>query len=307
MTIMNMNGEVIDGMATQIRAAELKGLLQNAIDQGLRYVILNVDRKFFKIDPSYQTPERTERDITSMIDNWDENKLLPLTVVPHFETGDLMVVDGSKRLRVSEIKGYNTLPAMILLTAPQGEEERRKFEASLYISQIDQVDPLKPIQKHGGRVVIEDPAALALDEAKEKWGLIFSKKKGNRDASVVGSYNQVYKMAQRYGKDGLDWLFSLCHLAGFNCKANGYSKYMVKAMTDLYTNYPDERDNVKEIIANYLRHWEPSKFKAMAVAKYPMLFEVAAVSLYMEDVYVMLSGAKQKRFLDPTTAKVKGA
>ena len=42
---------------------ELKGILSDAIRRGLKYVILPMPVRLLTIDPGYQTPIRTERDL----------------------------------------------------------------------------------------------------------------------------------------------------------------------------------------------------------------------------------------------------
>ena len=78
---------------------ELKGLLAASRSMGMTVVILKIPVRLFVIDPRYQTPNRTERDLNYLIRNWDERKLLPLIGVPHDEEGLMYIVDGSVATR----------------------------------------------------------------------------------------------------------------------------------------------------------------------------------------------------------------
>ena len=47
--------------------------------------LIDIPVDLMTIDPSYQTEERTQRNLKKLIDNWDENKLEPITIVPNEE------------------------------------------------------------------------------------------------------------------------------------------------------------------------------------------------------------------------------
>ena len=65
-------------------------------NQGCR-ALCDIPIDLMTIDPLYQTEERTERSLKKLIDNWDENKLEPVTIVPHEEVGMFFIVNGYGR------------------------------------------------------------------------------------------------------------------------------------------------------------------------------------------------------------------
>lgn len=66
---------------------ELKGVLSAAKAAGLSKVIISVPVRLLAIDTSYQTPNRTERDLRQLVNNWVDYKCQPLMGVPHYEDG----------------------------------------------------------------------------------------------------------------------------------------------------------------------------------------------------------------------------
>lgn len=291
------------------QAAELKGILKFAMDQKLPYVIIKLDRKFFYIDTDIQTIERTDRDYGYLVNNWDERKCLPIVGVPHWEEGVVSIVDGNGRIVASAIvdaEKYQYMYVLVILDAPQEPKARKKYEAQVFIEQ-NNIKIVTPLQKHGSNTVLEDEATIALNNAMKKYNVFFGNKHGGfRSENTIGSYVQVYKIAKLHGQEGLEWVFDLLLKAGFDRKPNGYSKYIIKAINDLYTLYPERRDEIKELMSDYLRDYNPSGVKANAITAYPRLFEVTATSMFLEDVYTWLAGIKDKRrIVDENTNRVK--
>ena len=81
----------------------LKGMFMEEIRSGKLRTLKDIPVELLTIDTTYQTPVRTERDMGYLVNNWSERKLLPLVVVPHFETGLCYVVDGWGRANASQI------------------------------------------------------------------------------------------------------------------------------------------------------------------------------------------------------------
>lgn len=307
-TIMTMEGIVMDTIDTEKieRVAGLKGILREAMREGKNYVITRIDRKYFYIDPNIQTPERTERSIEKLVKNWNPVKCMPLVGIPDFINGWMDIADGTARIRATENKeGYQEMDVMVILNAPTDPVERKKFIAELFINQDRDSAKVTPAQKHGSRVVLGDPAALAIEKAKAKYNFEFYKRGGKHDKETnVGSYVQMYRIAKKFKFEGLDWVFDLCKKAGFDRKPMGYSKYILGALYDMYTLYPENREDIKEILSEYLRDYNPKGVKANAMATYPMLFEISAVSLFLEDVYSVLAHKKMKRKIESKNGKV---
>lgn len=268
---------------------KLEGLLSEARKKGKRTTIIDIPVELLAIDEKYQTPLRTGRKLNYLINNFDDNRLLPLTVVPHSEEGKAYVVDGYGRLKASQIvnpEKYKTLECLVILTAPEEPDARRCFEANEFRCQTEGISAVRPLHKHGANLCLHDPAAIAIEELKEKYGFTFVKEKGNRDCNVLGSYYHLYSICKAYGKECADWIFEVCQKARFNEKKNGYSSYIMSSLKDIWRYYPENREELSDWIGRWLREREPVRFKAKASARYELLAERLACSLYLEDLIV---------------------
>ena len=277
---------------------ELKGILAAAKASGLRKTIINVPVRLLAIDTSYQTPNRTERDLRNLVNNWVDYKCQPLMGVPHFEDGWMVVMDGYGRTVASQMvdsKKYVELMVMVSLDAPEDPRERQKFEAEMYVYQNRDVAKMTPIQKHGGLEVLEDPTVELLNDLKEKYCFDYTRQKGTRECGILGSYAQIFKFCKLYGRECMEWIFDICRDSGFDRKENGYASYLISALKDIYKLYELDRNKVKYFLSHEFRATSPSFIKYKAVVKYPLLSGATAVSLYIEDLIVENLKLKQSR------------
>lgn len=164
------------------------------------------------VDPSYQRIEtRSLQKIVALVNHWDENKLTPIILVPHPEEYRFAVVDGYGRLQASQklSSPYTELDAIILMNAPEDPEERRKFEASIFIGQDSEVEQLKPVQKHNARLLLGNTAAIIIQDICDKYDLKFTSKQGKRDGGVLGSYPSTYEIADIHGRKCIEFIFAI--------------------------------------------------------------------------------------------------
>ena len=296
MTVRNMT-EI-----SEKNIGELKGLLATAKANGQNVAIIKVPVYMMAVDESYQTVDRTARKLDYLISRWDERKIGVLTVVPHEEEGLVYIVDGYGRWQASQIvdeEKYKTLNCAVLLNAPENPRERQKFEAELFANQNRDVAKLKPVDKHGAMQVLGDPAALALDELQSKYGFSIGKRKYKGDNATGKRINSLYKDLckgiRMYGKEFADWYFDICKRSGFSTKTHGYAAYTYRMIKDMYVFYPEKRNEIADVLSEYLRPITPNEFKAEAMVKYPKLDFRSAISLYAEDVVVAELNLKHVR------------
>lgn len=270
---------------------ELKGLLATAKANGQNVAIIKVPVYMMAIDESYQTVDRTARKLNYLTSRWDERKIGVLTVVPHEDEGLCYIVDGFGRWQASQIVDkakYTHLDCAVLLNAPDDPTERRKFEAELFANQNRDVAKLKPVDKHGAMQVLEDPAALALDELQGRYGFTIGKRRYNGDNATGMTINNVYQVLYdgitSYGKGLGEWYFDICKRSGFANKTYGYTRYTYNAIRDMYVSYPEKRNEIADILIDYFRPITPQEFKAEAVTRYPKLDSVTACAVYVEDI-----------------------
>jgi len=278
----------------------MKGLLAESKYKELTRAILRIPVELLTIDERYQTPIRTERSMSYLVDNWDEHKLLPLTVVPHEEEGVFAIVDGYGRLTASQkvdAEKYKELECLVILDAPTEPKERLRFEADEYAFQNVNVAKLRPLHKHGAMQVKRNKQVLDLDKLKKKYGFEYVADKGNRGAETLGSYVDCLKILKSYGYECMDWVFNIIQRTGFERMPNGYCAAIVRGLKDMYNLYGDKRNEVSKYYCKVLRGMTPAILNASARTMYPILEYRAAVSMYLEDMIVNNLGYEPKRML----------
>lgn len=290
--------ELISGKKNKGDKSMLEGLTKMSRDAGYNVAIVQIPVVMMDIDTRYQTEVRTERDLKYLTNDWNENKLLPLIGVPHWEEGKVYLVDGYGRWIGSQIVNknkYEYLTVLLILNAPTEKRERLEFEAEMYAYQNKQVAKMTPIQKHGAMIVLHDQATNILEKLRKKYGFEYTSIKGNRGASVLGSYVETLNLCKIDKGECADYVFSVCKKAGFDRKVNGYATYVFRALRDIYKLYAENRNETGTFLGCELRKITPIILKTNAVAKYPMLDVRTATSLYLEDLVVEKLGLEQSR------------
>ena len=295
--------ETISGRRNRGNKGYLEGIVKVYKDAGRSVAIVSLPVELMEIDSRYQTEARTERDLRYLTNNWNENKLLPLIGVPHWEEGKVYLVDGYGRWIASQVvdkKKYKELDVMLILNAPSNVNERLEFEAEMYAYQNKQVAKMTAIQKHGAMIVLHDNATEILENMRKKYGFEYSAVKGNREASVLGSYTETLRLCAIDNGKAAEYVFDICEGAGFDRKSNGYASYVMRGLRDIYRIYVNNREDTKKFLIKELRKIAPIILKANAVVKYPMLDFRTASSLYLEDMVVDNLGLEQSREISGT-------
>ena len=251
------------------------------------------------IDPLYQTDERTQRSLKKLIDNWDENKLEPITIVPHEEEGMFYIVNGYGRWTASQHlptpKKY--LCSIVLLGLSKDTDKRRVQEAELYAYQNSECSKMTPIQNHGALKIIGEPSVVLFEKLRDKYNFDFGfGKKTSKKINTIGSYSETLNMIKARDEKCFDFIFSTLIACGFDKKVNGYSTYVLRAMRDIYDNYGDKKEIVSAIV-EILRGITPEQFKSYAITKYPNLEYRSACTMYLEDEVCRVTKKKNKRYI----------
>ena len=251
------------------------------------------------IDPLYQTDERTQRSLKKLIDNWDENKLEPITIVPHEEEGMFYIVNGYGRWTASQHlptpKKY--LCSIVLLGLSKDVDKRRVQEAELYAYQNRDCSKMTPIQNHGALKIIGEPSVVLFEKLRDKYNFDFGfGKKTSKKINTIGSYSETLNMIKARDEKCFDFIFSTLIACGFDKKVNGYSTYVLRAMRDIYDNYGDKKEIICAIV-EILRGITPEQFKSYAITKYPNLEYRSACTMYLEDEVCRVTKKKNKRYI----------
>lgn len=301
-----------ENVVTEKNIGELRGLLASAKANGQNVAIIKIPVYMMAIDESYQTVDRTGRNLHYLTSRWDERKIGVLTVVPHEEEGLCYIVDGFGRWKASQIVDkakYTTLDCAVLLNAPNDATERRKFEAELFANQNRDVAKLKPVDKHGAMRVLKDPGAVALDELQKKYGFTIGKTKYHGENAtnkkIQSIYTDITDSIRIHGKEIAEWYFDICQRSGFSIKKYGYSAYVYRALRDVYVLYPDKRNEIADVIVEYFRPITPQLFRSEAMTNYPKLDYRSSCSMYIEDIVISELNLKRAReILDGRVVKV---
>jgi hypothetical protein len=238
------------------------------------------------VDPAYQRIHtRSSQKIRDLANRWNEDKLTPVICVPHAEEYRFALVDGQGRLQASQMlaKPYTELDAIVLTRIPENIADRQKFEAEIFIGQDQEVEPVKPIQKHNALLLLGDKAAMIVQNICDKYDISFTERKGNRDGGVLGSYPTTYKIAKIHGEKCINFIFSIIEKAGWKNEANGYSTYVMRALKDTWVAHPGERKEIYDYLSQELRLIDPMLFKSRAITRYPYR-DPRACTLYIEDI-----------------------
>lgn len=249
------------------------------------------------VDSRYQGM-RAHKHLNRLRNKWDERKLTPIILVPHYEEHRFAIVDGQGRFIVGPEKGMDRLNAIILMDAPEDVDERLKFEAEYFIGQDSEVENVKPLEKHLSRVIIGDKAAISLDKLLKQYKIKFVATKGNREESVLGSYTDTYSIVKIHGEKCLDFIFSIIENAGWNKETNGYATFVMRALKEAWVAHPNERNKIHRFLSKKLRQIDPALFSADAKSAYSKRDHRMSCVLYMEDMICDGLGIERKIYVD---------
>lgn len=282
----------------EAKAIELRKPIFDAVNANLAPLFTDVNGNavaklgeipvgLLEIDDSYQR-DRHEKTIAKLINKWDFSKYDLITVVPHKETNTFSVVDGQGRTIAASTLKLGTLKAKVLMTAPSEIEERQKYEAQMFIQQDDEVLKLRNVDKHKARVLCGEKAAVDLNNVLKKYGVEYRINKGRRAISVLGSYDETYRVSKVYGLDGLEFIFSIIKNAGWLTETNGLAKNIVSSLRAIYAVYDGngERNKINTFLGRELRSYDPNLLVSMARSTYPTRDTSTSLTLVMEDILV---------------------
>lgn len=257
----------------------------------------NIPLSLCYVDTRYQGLRRHSK-IKKLINKWDVNKLSPIILVPHPEEYRFAIVDGQGRSIVAPKKGLDSLNAIVLLGAPTNARERLMFEAEYFMGQNDETEPVKPIEKHLAMVLKGDPAATALDNMLNKYGINFVDNAGQRSESVLGSYTDSYAIAKKDGEDGLDFIFSIIENAGWKEESNGYCTSIMRSIAYVYEAHVEDRASIHKFLSREFRQLDPGLFNANGRAAYPKRDFRTSCILYTEDLVCEGLGIEKRIYFD---------
>lgn len=263
-------------------------IMNNLLVSGSKHLAV-IPRELLSIDPAYQRLEEgRSKKIAKLHKEFDHTLMDPLLVVPHPEEGTFSIVDGNGRCCASE-GILDALECVVITTAPTDPEERRKYEASIFVRQSNCTERVTKLQQHKAGLILKDPVCVAIQRVLDEYDLGISSYKGNQKAGMVGSYDLAYNISKSSGYIGLESIVSVCHKAGYTMEINGLSKYVLRALYTIYMYYGSV--GLFKLVP-IMRETEPSTLRAKGLAAYPERPGMS-LPLYMQDYLVSLGEPKQ--------------
>lgn len=263
-------------------------IMNNLLVSGTKHMAV-IPRELLSVDPAYQRLEEgRSKKIAKLHKEFDHTLMDPLLVVPHPEEGTFSIVDGNGRCCASE-GILDALECVVITTAPTDPEERRKYEASIFVRQSNCTERITKLQQHKAGLILKDPVCVAIQRVLDEYDLGISSYKGNQKAGMVGSYDLAYNISKSSGYIGLESIVSVCHKAGYTMEINGLSKYVLRALYTIYMYYGSV--GLFKLVP-IMRETEPSTLRAKGLAAYPERPGMS-LPLYMQDYLVSLGEPKQ--------------
>ena len=263
-------------------------IMNNLLVSGTKHLAV-IPRELLSVDPAYQRLEEgRSKKIAKLHKEFDHTLMDPLLVVPHPEEGTFSIVDGNGRCCASE-GILDALECVVITTAPTDPEERRKYEASIFVRQSNCTERITKLQQHKAGLILKDPVCVAIQRVLDEYDLGISSYKGNQKAGMVGSYDLAYNISKSSGYIGLESIVSVCHKAGYTMEINGLSKYVLRALYTIYMYYGSV--GLFKLVP-IMRETEPSTLRAKGLAAYPERPGMS-LPLYMQDYLVSLGEPKQ--------------
>lgn len=263
-------------------------IMNNLLVSGTKHMAV-IPRELLSVDPAYQRLEEgRSKKIAKLHKEFDHTLMDPLLVVPHPEEGTFSIVDGNGRCCASE-GILDALECVVITTAPTNPEERRKYEASIFIRQSNCSEKITKMQQHKAGLILEDSICTDIQKITDKYSLRFSTARSTQPAGCIGSYDDAYMIVKYTGYTGLDTIINVCAAAGYTMEANGLTRCILRSLYKMYLFYGTL--GLRKLVP-LMRETEPNTLKAKGIAAYPERVGLS-LALYMQDYLVSLGEPKQ--------------
>lgn len=274
---------------------------------GKRFALVPTELIF--ADPRFQrlTSKGSEK-IKKLAAAWNPAKMDALRLSPHDEEFRFSLIDGYHRLMAARINGIDLIECEIIITLPADPHERLKAEAHLFVTQNNNVDLLRPMQKHNAGVLLGIPEYVALDTLLEKYG-IYLRTKGSSGRAKIGElsgYSGALKIAKKYGRDRLEDVFKIILESRWNLSVDGFADIPLNAINTVLLLHEDKREEVIEACIKYMKQITPNLFISQGNANYPTRARYQRAILTLEDRVCDIIGADRLYLADSNIVRVFG-
>lgn len=240
-------------------------VLSNAIKIGNKK-FANVPLNILSIDTDYQ--RTTGSKLKKLTEEWDEEQCDPLLV--SYRDDKFFILDGQHRWIAAKANHVECLPCKIYTGLSKIDEAR------LFAKQDLCVTKLTPYDTYKANLVIGDIVDTAIRTVCHKHNIMVSK---NRRAQP-GHLNAIVTTREIFmscGSEGLDWVFSTIHEAGWHQCKKAYGKTILTALKFTYENYKSKLSQIEPLIVDVLQNENPNSIIVKARHKFSHCTDKEAV------------------------------
>lgn len=238
------------------------------------------------IDSRYQRGAlTTENKINKLVGSWNKNLMNPILVSPHKEKALFYIVDGFHRVEAARRMGLTGIEAEVLVDLPDDPEQRLIAEAKLFGNQLKAVDKLTPIQSHNANVLAGVEANILLEKIAEKYNVNIKPancQSREKRVNTVTAFATALRVAKK-GEQLLDDIFDIICYTGWNMGTEGFTNWVIQALSNILSMHPDMREASKTALKEYFRTREVENVLAEAIVKYPLRKKGVQMTLFLED------------------------
>lgn len=268
---------------------------------GKRFAFVPVDDDYIYADPHFQRlTVKGSKKVKQLAAAWNPAKMDALRLSPHDEECRFSIIDGYHRLLAAKMNGIKMIECEIIMGLPKDPTERLKAEAHLFVTQNNNVDILRPMQKHNAGVLLEIPEYVILDNLLEKYN-IHLRTKGTHGRAKVGElsgYCGALKIAKGYGRDMLEDVFKILLESRWNLSKDGFADIPMNAIKMVLILHANRREEVIAACIAYMKQITPELFISQSNANYPTRARYQRAILTLEDKVCDIIGANRLYLAD---------
>ena len=244
------------------------------IDYSLK--IASVPVSEMAVDSFYQRVAGSN--VKYLTKNWDSKKCDPLYV--SYRNDKFYIMNGQHRYLAARERGITYLPCIIRTGLTQ------KQEAKVFVQQGMGTKKLSVYDTYKGNLLYGEEIDTKIEKVVNDYGLkIIDTNSRSLSRQKIGGITELRTIVKNFGDSCLRWIFDIIKECGWCQESNGYDVAVVRMLKNTYSDYykTDKLDEVKNIIINFLKRTNPTKFKTHAMVEYQGLKERRAMITYLKD------------------------
>lgn len=246
---------------------------------------VNMPMELMFIDERYQRETMSSKlKIRNLANKWNDAKMDSLKVSIHPEEGRFAIIDGMHRFKAAESIGKTELNCEVIELSSD-PKVRLVQEATLFATQMDEVDNLTPVEKHKANCLRGVTENVILQEVLDLYNIPLKTNPSHGRVRVghLAGFTSALAIAKKNGKERLNNIFNVITGARWDIANKGTSALVIQSIDAMFKLHPDHDEAIKAKLIEMFRPIEPEKFFASAMDKYPERKEKERLVLYLED------------------------